>query len=265
MPGQMEAMIVNCSEGMETPPVPPRRFNMDLTPQSPPVPPRPKSPSHYESIGSSPHPYSSVMEADPFGTFQPIKDQDALSSRISNQDISPVVLPVVNFTTHPGLLANFRIAMETCDPRRTPLSSPVYDQIEFNLDPMNSRSSTPSTGSSTITAEHDGKQTGNDPNLSINFPTGSGRANKPMLSPVDGAVRAGSLSARDYLESGWKRETGEGLQSDIDRGYDAFSRGIIDREVYPWYAEDNVRETGKLFIYQSLTFSLTLMKITVQH
>ena len=86
-----------------------------------------------------------------------------------------------------------------------------------------------------------------------------------MLSPVDGAVRAGSLSARDYLESGWKRETGEGLQGDIDRGYDAFSRGIINREVYPWYAEDTVRETGKLFIYQSFTFSLILMKITVQH
>ena len=175
MPGQMEAMIVNCSEGVETPPVPPRRFNMDLTPQNPPVPPRPKSPSHYESIGSSPRLYSSVMEADPFGTFQPIKDQDALSSRINHQDISPVVPPAVNLTTHPGLLANFRIAMETYDPRRTPISSPVYDQIEFDLDPMNSRSSTPSTGSSTITAEHDGKQNGNDHNLSVNFPTGNGR------------------------------------------------------------------------------------------
>ena len=55
-----------------------------------------------------------------------------------------------------------------------------------------------------------------------------------MLSPVDGAVRAGSLSARHYLESGWKRETGEGLGSHVDRGYNAFSRGIIDREDYPW-------------------------------
>ena len=160
MPGQMEAVIVNCSEGVETPSVPPRRFNMDFTPQSPPVPPPPKSPSHYESIRSSPHLYSSVMEADPFGTFQPIRGQEALSLPYNSQDTSPVVPPVVNLTTHPGLLANFRVAMETYDPRRTPISSPVYDHIEFDLDPINSRSSTPSTGSSTITAEHDGKQTG---------------------------------------------------------------------------------------------------------
>ena len=244
MPGQMEAVIVNCPEGMETPPVPPRRFTMDFTPQSPPVPPRPKSPSHYEPIRSSPHLYSSVTEADPFGTFQPIRGQDALCLSFNSEDTSPVVPPVVNLTTHPGLLANFKIAMETYDPRRTPISSPVYDHIEFDLDCTNSRSSTPSTGSSTITAEHDGKQTGNDQNLSVNLPTGSGSGNMPMLSPVDGAVRAGSLSARDYLQSGWKREKGEGTKS--DRGYKVISGGTNEGEVYPWYTEDTVTETGKL-------------------
>ena len=84
----------------------------------------------------------------------------------------------------------------------------------------------------------------NDQNLSVSLPTGSGSGNMPMLSPVDGAVRAGSLSARDYLESGWKRDTGERIQS--DRGYKGFSTGIKEGEIYPWYTKDTVMETGKL-------------------
>ena len=273
MPGPMEAVVVNCTEELKTPPVPPRRFNMDFTPprpletqstiSTPPaVPPSPNSASFYQPIRESPHLYSPISDQDPFqsmrhkdtiispstdhGLFHPIMGQDTMSSPINSLGFSPVVPPVVDLTTHPGLLANFRVAMETKDPRRTPISSPVYEEIDF--DPLRSRSSTPSTGSSTITAEHDGKQstgTGNTPTRNVSV-------NVPLLSPVDGAVRAGSLSARDYLELGKKREIIGGINSsEIDRRDEDFNRGIEDGEIFHCSVE-TITDTGKLWLMFSV-------------
>ncbi len=181
----------------------------------------------------------------------------------------------------PGILGHFTFTMDTQDPRRRGISpAHVYEEIP-DLDRdlyFTSRSSTPSTGSSTITAEHDGKQTGNTfldtqngametkmadfdsleangsagvltrsdnshtgssriSNGSYTTTTGSG-ARFPgcnsngdflYLSPVDGAVKAGSLSAKDCLECVKRRESNGGIDAHwMDRGSEDYNRGVAE-------------------------------------